>query len=86
VSSERLVLELRERRAAPECERLTQQLTGLRCLARGELLATSLEQGLEPFQIECTGRDSDPISGVGRLDHALAERPAQAARREPARP
>ena len=77
VAGERLVLELRKGWAAPQPERLPQQVAGLLGGALAEALAAPLEQAVEPRQVERARLDAEQIPGQARLEHALVEQLAQ---------
>ena len=72
-----LVLEVREGRSPPERERITERGRGLARRARGQQAATTLEQALEPLQIQRCRLHPRQVAGRPRLDHALAKRLAQ---------
>ena len=68
---ERLVGEIRERRAAPEPQRLSQELHRALRRAVGERPRALLEQPLETCPVELVGCDPDLIAAPARHDHAV---------------
>ena len=70
VARERLVGEVRKRRAAPEPERLAQQLAGLVGVTLGEPFAALLEQALEALQVERARLDAQQVAGRPCLECA----------------
>ena len=65
---ERLVLEIRERRPAPERQRIALGLKGLRRLPGRQGLTRLLRQPFEALQVELFRRDVNRVSGRARLD------------------
>ena len=68
---ERLVLEICERRAAPESERLALQLERPLGLAAGQRLARFLGQPLESPQVELLAADVEDVAGRPGLEPRL---------------
>jgi hypothetical protein len=62
------VLEVGERRPAPQVERLAQQPGGARCLAGGEGATPLRGEPLEPARVDLVGLDRQPVAGRVRLD------------------
>ena len=71
---ERLVREIGERGAAPEPERLPQQVGRLLGLPR---LRRPLRQPLEPMEVELLGGEAQDVPGRAGLDHRRSEDPPQ---------
>ncbi len=75
--------EIRERRPAPERERLTKQLCRTVDIPAGELLRGFRDQHPEPLNVELARFERDRIAGATRFDQfprrasVTAERPAQ---------
>ena len=86
VAGEHLVLELRERRSAPQPERSAEQLIGSRGITLDHQLPALFEQGLEPLRIELARLDPYhvPHSDASRLRPRPA--PCGAATRAPGAP
>ena len=74
VARERLVAEVRQRRAAPQRERAAQHLARLGRGPSGKQLPALVQQPLEPLQIERAVLDPHQVAERPRLDHPIAER------------
>src|SRR5207237_3726837 len=66
---EGLVGEIRERRPAPEAERVAEEIGGLLCLAFYERSGGLARSVLEAVQIELAGGNAKDVSRCTRLDH-----------------
>jgi hypothetical protein len=77
VPRELVVAELHQRRAPPEAERLTQDLSGFGRLALGEEAAAARDQALENHRVENARLESKQVPGRVCLDPSLSEQLAQ---------
>jgi hypothetical protein len=76
---ERLLREVRQRRAAPHAEPLAQEHRRALRVAVGERPPAAFDQLVEALDVELAGPDPQAVAAGRRLDHrAVAERPAQA--------
>ena len=72
---------VRQRRAAPQPERLRSRSDALGQRAAREQLPRLVDQALEALEIELVGLDPDDVARRPRHEHVLRQRLAQAARR-----
>ncbi len=79
-------VELEQRRAPPQRQRLAQHVGGPLGLAQRQQLAAALDQALEPLGVDLVDRDREPVSLRRRLDRRRRRAPCAAGRRTPARP
>ena len=77
VARERLVLELRKRRPAPEPEGFAQQLAGRCGVTLPESFASPTQQSLEPLQVERARLDPQQVPSRPRLERTRIEQLAQ---------
>ena len=68
---ERFVVEVGQRRAAPQREGIAQKLARLPGIARCAGESCLLAQSLEPAQVELIGRQADQVAGRAGLDRIL---------------